>query len=153
VPPLVALNDSLGSVTDRDFVISFTGQRTEKQYVIVPMDKVAMRNKKAKALSESALKAKVKEAYPWPDLSKVTEDEEEDEKVPWDEDVPDKHDSDEYDEMAVKDLYKLCKERQIEVEPRKKKPYYLKKLRDADAAEDDWGDEEDDFEDDWEDED
>lgn len=153
VPPLVALNESLGSVTDRDFVVSFTGQRTEKQYVIVPMDKAAMRNRKAKAYSESALKSKIKEAYPWPDLSKVTEkDGDDEEQVPWDEDAPDKHEGDEYEEMALKDLYKLCKERGIDAEPRKKKPYYVKKLRDADAAADDWGDEEDDFDDEWEDE-
>lgn len=148
VPPLVALNDSYGSVTDRDFVVSFTGKRTDKQYVIMPMDKAAMRNKKAKALSESALKAKIKEAYPWPSKAKPKDD---DDSVPWDEE--EEKAADDYDSMAVKELYKLCKERNIDAEPRKQKPYYIKKLRDADAAEDDWGDEDDDFDDDWEDED
>ena len=57
-----------------------------------------------------------------------------------------------YTEMSVKELYALCKERGIKVEPKKVAKYYIRQLEDYDEAQDDWGDEEDD-EDDWEDED
>ena len=50
--------------------------------------------------------------------------------------------------MSPKELFKLCKERKIEVEPRKPQKYYIKQLEAADKAEDDWDDE-----DDWEDDD
>lgn len=56
-----------------------------------------------------------------------------------------------YTEMSVKELYTLCKERGIKVEPKKVAKYYIKQLEDYDEAQDDWGDEEDDEE--WEDED
>lgn len=56
-----------------------------------------------------------------------------------------------YTEMSVKELYALCKERGIKVEPKKVAKYYIKQLEDYDEAQDDWGDEEDDEE--WEDED
>ncbi len=48
----------------------------------------------------------------------------------------------EYDSMSAKELYTLCKERGIDVEPRKLEDYYIKKLKAADEADDDdgWGD-------------
>ena len=142
IPPLIALNDTYGSVTDRDFVVSTTGKRVDKTYQIVPMDKAAFRNKKAKPLSESALKDKVKEGYPWPSITDSDDDSD------WDDDAAES--TDKYDSMSAKELYKLCKERDINAEPRKDAKYYAKKLRDADAADDDWDDGDDD---DWEDED
>lgn len=52
--------------------------------------------------------------------------------------------------MSAKELYKLCKERDIEVAPKKSENYYIKKLEAYDEAHEDWEDEDD--EDDWEDE-
>lgn len=56
-----------------------------------------------------------------------------------------------YSKMSVKELYTLCKERSIKVEPRKVAKYYIKQLEEYDNAQDDWGDE--DEEDNWGDED
>lgn len=86
---------------------------------------------------------------------KQDEDEDEDE-MPFgdnDEDAEDEDDeeSTDYEDMSVKELFKLCKKRKIDVEPKKSQRYYIKKLEDADQAEDDWEDEDD--EDDWEEDD
>lgn len=53
-----------------------------------------------------------------------------------------------YESMNAIDLYKLCKKRKLDVEPKKKAAYYIDALKAADAdtdeeeAEDDWEDEE-----------
>ena len=53
--------------------------------------------------------------------------------------------------MSSQELYKLCKERKIDVEARKPAKYYIKQLEDYDKAQDDWGDDEDEDDDEWED--
>lgn len=61
-----------------------------------------------------------------------------------DEDWGDEEESkSEYSDMKPVDLYKLCKERNIEAEPKKPAAYYVNLLEEADKAEEDWGDEED----------
>ena len=55
-----------------------------------------------------------------------------------------------YSEMTPLQLYKLCKEREIKVAPKKLAKYYIAQLEEYDAAHDDW--EDDDEEEDWEDE-
>lgn len=80
---------------------------------------------------------------------KAAEPEEDDDDYD-DEEAPDEDEQD-YEDMSVKELFKLCKKRKIDVEPKKSQKYYIKKLEDADQAEDDWEDEDD--EDDWEDDD
>lgn len=78
------------------------------------------------------------------DHEEVDDDDYDDDQDWGDEDeVPD------YSEMSVKELYNLCKERSIKVEPKKVAKYYISQLEEYDAAQDDWGDE--DEEDDWED--
>ena len=54
-----------------------------------------------------------------------------------------------YSEMSAQELYKLCKERDIKVPPKKPAKFYIKQLEEYDQAQDDWG--EDDDEDEWED--
>ena len=50
--------------------------------------------------------------------------------------------------LIIKELYKLCKSRDIDVETRKPAKYYITKLEEADEEDaDDWDDEEED--DDW----
>lgn len=83
------------------------------------------------------------------DYDNIPEDIEDD--IPFDEDDEDDGEDTDYEDMSVKELYKLCKKRKIDVEPKKSQRYYIKKLEDADQAEDDWEDEDDD--DDWEDDD
>lgn len=171
VPALLAMYDTYGTIVDRDFVISVSGKGPDKKYAVVPMDKAKFRNEKAKPFSEKKILQILDKAYPCD-----TDDEEDDEderpvakkssskkvqkKKPVDDD--DDYDGDDdwgdddedgdidYSEMSPKELFKLCKERKIEVEPRKPQKYYIKQLEDADKAEDDWGDDDDD---DWEDDD
>lgn len=50
-----------------------------------------------------------------------------------------------YEEMSAKALYDLCKEREIKVVAKKKAPYYIKKLEEADAADDDGDGDDDDW--------
>ena len=47
-------------------------------------------------------------------------------------------------------MYNLCKERDIKVAPKKPAKYYINQLEEWDAAQEDWGEEEED-EDEWED--
>ena len=57
-----------------------------------------------------------------------------------------------YSELSAKELYKLCKERDIDVVPKKPAKYYITKLEDDDSKkEDGWDDMEDDEEDEWND--
>lgn len=56
-----------------------------------------------------------------------------------------------YSEMSVKELYKLCKERNIKVQPKKPAKFYIKQLEEYDQAQDDWGDEDEEDDDEWED--
>ena len=51
--------------------------------------------------------------------------------------------------MSPIELYRICKEKKIDVQPRKSQRYYIKQIEDYEQAHDDWDDED---EDDWEDE-
>lgn len=52
-----------------------------------------------------------------------------------------------YSTMSAKELYNLCKERDIEALPKKPEKYYIKLLEENDQAHDDWEENEDDWED------
>lgn len=67
-------------------------------------------------------------------------------------DEEDKDKAPDYSEMSAKELYALCKERGIEVEPKKVAKYYIKQLEDYDNAQGDWGGDDAEEEDAWEDE-
>lgn len=181
IPALVAMYENYGTLTDRDYVISVSGKQQNKTFSVVPMDKVKFRNDKAKAYSNKEVLKLLDKAFPCDavsddDLSDDEEDEEPKKKAPKkqgkkkpepetdiDEDIDDElpfgddedeaedEESTDYEDMSVKELFKLCKKRKIDVEPKKSQRYYIKKLEDADQAEDDWEDDEDD--DDWEDDD
>jgi hypothetical protein len=164
VPGLVALYEILGTITDRDMVVSCSGKQQAKSFTIIPMDKVKFRNDKAKPYSEKAILKMIAQAYPCDDA----EEEEEEEKPkrsktkektsnkkktePEDDYDNDDSDNDEvdYSEMSPLELFKLCKERKIEVQPKKPAKYYIKQLEEYDEAQDDWSDDEGE-EDDWED--
>lgn len=69
-----------------------------------------------------------------------------------DEDWGDDDDEEEvdYSSMSAKELYKLCKERNIEAQPKKSEKYYINLLEENDKAHDEWeDDEEEDEEEDW----
>ena len=175
IPALMAMYENYGTITDRDYVISVSGKMQNKTFSVVPMDKVKFRNENAKAYSEKSILKMLDKAFP---CDATDDDEDEDEapkkrapkstskkaskkKVEEDDDDDDydaeeeweddevEDDSIDYSEMSAKELYKLCKERNIEVKPKKPEKYYITLLEELDAAQEDWGDEDDD---DWEDE-
>lgn len=78
------------------------------------------------------------------------EEDESDDDYDVDQDWEEDEDGDavDYSELSVQELYKLCKERNISVQPKKPAKFYIKQLEEYDQAQDDWGDE-----DDWEEED
>ena len=81
-------------------------------------------------------------------------DEEEDElpfTTPDDEDDwEDEESESKYEGKSSKELYKMCKERDIEALPKKSEKYYINLLEEDDKAHDDWEDEEE-GEEDWDD--
>ena len=85
-------------------------------------------------------------------LDHEDEDEESDDDYDDDQDWGDEEEDEapDYSEMSAQELYKLCKGRNIKVAPKKNAKYYINQLEEWDAAQEDWGDNEDDGE--WEDE-
>lgn len=175
IPALLAMYETYGTVTDRDYVISVTGKQQNKTYSVVPMDKVKFRNAKAKPYSEKAVMKMLDKAYPCEDATddeddedeapkkkrasksdstakktaKKSEPEEDDDDYDYDEEEDESDDgAPDYSELTAKELYKLCKERGIEVKPKKPEKYYIKQLEEYDKAQDDWSDE-DEAEEDW----
>ena len=174
VPALMAMYEDYGTLLDRDYVLTVTGKQQNKTFSVVPQDKAKFRNTKAKPLSESQMLKIIDKAYPADDVDNDDEEEEvkpkkkgaksvnngskkkadedygDDDDYDEDEDWEDEDETPDYSEMSAKELYKLCKERNIDVLPKKAEKYYIKKLKDYDEAHDDWEDSDD--EDDWEDE-
>lgn len=54
-----------------------------------------------------------------------------------------------YSGMSAKELYNLCKERDIEALPKKNEKYYINLLKENEKAHDDWEEDEDSEEDEW----
>lgn len=177
LPALVAMYETYGTLTDRDYVISVTGKQQNKTFSVVPMDKVKFRNTKAKPYSESQVLKMLDKAFPCDAAESDKEDDEDytpknkkkkqrpaktsakkdvdedyEDDDDYDEEVEDDADEDEvdYESMTVKELYKLCKSRGIDVAPKKSQKYYIKQLEEYDEQNEDWGDDED--EDEWEEE-
>ncbi len=180
IPALMAMYENYGTICDRDYVISVSGKQQNKTFSVVPMDKVKFRNEKAKAFSEKAVLKMLDKAWPCDASadddddddddeaskkrapkntgkkhSKKVEEPEDDEDDDYDDESLGEDDDDEdvvdYSEMSSKELYQLCKERNIKVAPKKPAKFYINQLEEYDAAQEDWG-EDDDEEDAWEDE-
>ena len=174
IPALLAMYETYGTITDRDYVISVTGKQQNKVYSVVPMDKVKFRNEKAKPYAEKAVLKMLDKAYPCENADDDEEEDEapkkkrasksnapakkaakksepeddEDDDYDYDEEDEENDDAPNYSEMTAKELYKLCKERGIEVAPKKPEKYYIKQLEEYDQAQDDWSDDEE-GEEDW----
>lgn len=168
IPALMAMFENYGTITDRDYVISVSGKQQNKTFSVVPMDKVKFRNENAKPYSEKAILKMLDKAFPCDDED---DDEYEDEvpkkrsnkqasikkarkseHEPVDDDYDDELEEEEavdYSEMTAKELYSICKERGIDVQPKKPAKFYINQLEEYDAAHEDWEDED---EDEWEDE-
>lgn len=136
IPAIVALMETYGTITDRDYVVSVSGKQQNKSYSVIPMDKAKFRNEKAKPFSTKNILSIIDKAYP-PSGGAKPESNEEDDDTELD-----------YSDMSAKELYKLCEERDIEVEPKMKASYYISKLEEYDeeqeTEEDDWEEEDDD---------
>ena len=173
VPALLALYETYGTMLDRDFVITKTGEKQNTAYSVVPMDKNKFKNQKAKPFSKKAILKNLDAAY----LANDTDDEDEDDEDSkprkpkmkdsdtkkkskkddyeddYDDDVDDEEDDEEetedYEDMSAKELYQLCKKRKIDCLPKKPEKYYVNKLEQFDAAKKDWADDEDDDDEDW----
>ena len=171
IPALLALNETYGTITDRDYVISVHGKQQNKQFSVVPLDKVKFRNEKAKPMTEKAIWNVLSKAFPIDDASDEDDEEEEDyeeeektakktapkktasaKKVPSKE-VEEDDDTDwgdeedeapDYSEMSARELYTECKNRKIECKPKMPAKYYINLLEEDDKANEDWGDEDDD---------
>lgn len=179
IPALMAMYENYGTITDRDFVISVSGKQQNKTFSVVPMDKVKFRNDKAKPYSEKAILKMLDKAFPCDveddedededetpkkrapkstsagKKSRKPEPEEEEDDDYDDEDWSDEEDDDDvidYSEMSPKELYQLCKEREIKVAPKKPAKYYINQLEEWDKAHEDWSDDDEDDDEDWEDE-
>lgn len=150
VPTLIAMYETYGTIMDRDYMIQVTGKQKDKVFTVLALDKEKFRNDKAKPMSESAILKTLDAAYPdgTADKKGSSDDDEDDfDKIM---NEPEGESGDKYSSMDAKALYKLCKERDIEVQPKKPAAYYANLLREHDRANDDWGEEED--EDEWEEE-
>ena len=177
IPALMAMYENYGTIVDRDFVISVSGKQQNKTFSVVPMDKVKFRNEKAKPFSEKAILKMLDKAFPCDVEEEEDEDEDETPKKrpaksvgkksaksePEEDDEDDDYDAEEdweeddaeevvdYSEMSAKELYQLCKEREIKVAPKKPAKFYINQLEEWDKAHEDWDEDEDD-EEEWEDE-
>lgn len=164
IPALMAMYENYGTLVDRDYIISVTGKAQNKTFTVIPMDKVKFRNEKAKPYSEKSILKMIDKAYPAENSgseddeyerpvkksSKVNKRKYEEPEDDYDEDDDyDGTDENDYSEMTPIELYRICKEKKIDVQPRKSQRYYIKQLEDYEKAHDDWDDED---EDDWEDE-
>lgn len=158
IPALMAMYENYGTLTDRDYVISVSGRQKDKTYAVIPMDKVKFRNDKAKPFSEKAILKMLDKAFPCDAVDDDDDDDDDEEEVKrkskrskkadpepdddydedqdWDGD--EEEDEIDYSSMSAKDLYKLCKERDIEATPKKTAQYYINLLKEDDEAHEDW---------------
>lgn len=164
IPPLMAMYDNYGTLLDRDYVIQVQGKQLSKTYSVIPMDKAKFRNAKAKPLSEKKILDILLKAWPYPggnedddagyakpkkkqSISNEQDDDQGDYDTSWDDDNDGGTD---YSDMSPLELFKLCKERNLDAMKKKPQKYYINLLEEDDKANDDWGDDDDD--DEWEDE-
>lgn len=167
VPALASLYESYGTLTDRDYEIKRIGKGQNTTYSVIPLEKMKFRNTKVKAMSEQAMLKCIDKAYPADNSEDLEEEEDEpkknkkkgtktnnkplkgkmnepEENDDWD----DEEEENDYESMSAKELFQLCKDREIDCKPKKTKEYYIDLLEEADEEDsDDWDEEEED--DDW----
>jgi len=137
IPSLVALYETYGTITDRDYTIGRAGTGTGTTYSMIPLDKSNFRNQKAKKFSAKEFWGIIKDAFPAPDDSKPKGKGGKDDDEEWDDDK--------YINMSPKELYVECKKRDLSPKPKKSKEYYIKMLQEDDELpfededEDFWG--------------
>jgi len=151
IPSLVAMYDTYGTLTDRDYVITKNGSGTGLTYSVVPMDKAKFKNEKAKPFSEKKTMSIIDKAFPDADddaddepkkkkgFSKKHDDDDDEPKKKKqskkrddDDDDDDDETGNDYEDMSAKELFKECKKRGIKAKPEKKKNYYVELLEEDD---------------------
>lgn len=155
LPQLSSYYEEFGDWCDRDFVIKCEGSKLNKKYLVMPQAEKKMKSK-VKALTEKQMMDIVNNAYPdeeeeeAPKKSKGNKKKaakEENKKSKskakevdeWD-DEDEEEEAPDYSEMTAKELYALCKKRDIECQPKKKADYYIELLEEADEDDDEWDD-------------
>lgn len=141
VPPISAMYETYGTLTDRDYVISVSGKQQNKSYTVVPMDKATFKNGKAKPISRQKFLDILDKAYPDEHSDKYGDDDVKPKKKSKPMNEPEETD---YSEMSARELYNLCEDRGIEAEPKMKPKYYIELLEEYDeehSSNDDWEDE------------
>lgn len=159
VPHLISMYETYGTLTDRDYMISVSGKQQNKSYAVVPMDKVKFRNASAKPFSENKLIKMLDKAFPCDGVESEDDDDYEEkpnrksakksevddyDEQDWGDEEDEKPD---YENMSAKELYGLCKSRDIDVPIKKSAKFYIMQLNEYDAAQDEWGDDGDEWED------
>jgi hypothetical protein len=129
LPALVAMYETYGTLTDRDYVIARNGQGPTTTYSVVPMDKSKFNNK-AKPFSTEKMLEIIDKAFPTPDVEITVNAKTKEVKK----DVDDEDDNnDEYENMTAKQLYQLCLEKGIKVKPKQDKDYYIEVLKEYES--------------------
>lgn len=126
---------------------AFPADLEDESYDEDEEDEKPAKKKPANTNKKKKKSVKVEEPDEDDDYDYAELEDEDDETHAWDT-VDDEEDEIDYSEMTAKELYKLCKERDIEVAPKKPTKYYINQLEEYDKANEDWADEE---EDEWED--
>lgn len=172
IPSLTSVYENYGTLCDRDYEIKQIGSGQGKTFSVLPLEKSKFRNTKVKPLSDASILKYIDKAYPADNSEDFEEDEEEtkpkktkgktkpttkkkpkpepeEEENDWKEDEEEQEND--YESMKPQELYKLCKERDIDCKSHKTKEYYIDLLEEADEEDsnDDW---EEDEEEEWEDE-
>ena len=167
VPALASLYESYGTLTDRDYEIKRIGKGQNTTYSVIPLEKMKFRNTKVKAMSEQAMLKCIDKAYPADNSEDLEEEDDEPKKNKKkgtktnnkplkgkmnepedDDDWDDEEEENNYESMSAKELFQLCKDREIDCKPKKTKENYIDLLEEADEEDsDDWDEEKED--DDW----
>jgi len=149
VTQLVALSNAYKTIMDRDYVLSASGTKMDKQFQAIGMDKVKFRNDKVKAMSKSAILNVIKKAYPI-DTDDIEEDDDDiEEKATLTKKNKSTDTDDKYDGLSAKKIYDICIEKGIDVPIRKEREYYIQEIQEFEKQHEKWGEDEDN-EDEWE---
>lgn len=160
IPQLTAIYDDNGeTLLNRDIVMRVSGKQIDKTYTCIPQDKKKFRGTE-KPYSKSSVLKILDQAFPYEVPEEFSSDADDDEKYnrkgkKKDDDFEgmnepedggdgwDEEEGPDYESMAAIDLWKECKKRKIDCQPRKSQKYYISLLEDDDKASDDWEDDED----------
>ncbi len=151
VPAIISMFETFGTLLDRDFVISRSGEQQNTIYTVIPMDKAKFKSsKETKVPTDKEILKIVAKAFP-PNADDVVDGDEEDEEEMESKKVNKKDVEDvvDYEDMSAVDLYKLCKKRGIKCKPKKTEEYYIDLLEYDDEQQnededDEWADEDED---------